>query len=389
MNKKDIKKQIKHQIESHIPQQPPKMDWSFIASERDRSQKEHMVSKRSFGYFKLALSTVFTLMIAVSLYMLFDGFKEPQSQPSGIELFESEQEVLPLSFLSTAALLPTQTQLSVSNNKALSTTSSPVEPLKPFLGLIEMIFSNSEGPQVEVLVSDLDQYETRVILHTFDLLGLPITYQMYYNVVQFNEADDEQTFIIEGIMKSQFMSYPMKGIKEVEDGEEKITVRSEINETSSIETVYQKEDNESKYRIKQIENNVTIYESKLKVEVEEDEIKIKMEIESASEESTYEMSYEIEDNKNLVKINFETYSFIDQIETSGEIKVYVMIDELSQISSYQFNVKTENDEYTEDYERDVKHDEDDDDEDDDEDDEDNEDDQKDDEEDEDETDDEN
>ena len=384
MNKKDIKKQIKHQIESHIPQQPPKIDWSFIASERERIQKEHISSKHSFGFFKLALSTVFTLMIAVSLYMLFDGFNQPQPQPSGIEIFESEQEVLPLSFLSTAALLPTQTQLSVSNTIPLSTTTSPVNPIKPFLGLIEMIFSNSEGPQVEVLVSDLDAYETRVILHTFDLLGLPITYQMYYNVVSFSETDDEQTFTIEGIMKSQFMSYPMKGIKEVEDGEEKITIRSQINETSSIETVYQNEDDESKYHIKHVENNVTIYESELKVEVEEDKIKIEMEIESASEVSTYEMSYEIEDNKNLVKINFEIYSLVDQIETSGEIKIYVMIDELSQLSSYQFNVKTDDEEYTEDYERDVKHDEDDEDDED----EDDEDEEKDNEEDEDETDDE-
>ncbi|MDY0295155.1 MAG: hypothetical protein RBQ71_05035 [Acholeplasmataceae bacterium] len=373
MNKKEIKRLLRQEIESHVPQDAPKMNWDVIRVERAKESETSEYRKPIFGHFRLALSFVFTLMISVSLYMLFyQSNVLPTPNPSGIEVFQEEQEVLPLSFLSTAALLPTQNNLSTSTVKLISETTSPVDPIKPFLGLIETIFSQSTGPIVEAVPSDLEAYETLVILHTYDLLGLPITYKMYYNVVSYEDDEDESTFEIEGLMQSSHMTYPMTGKKEIEDGEEKITVRGIIDQNSYIETIYEIEENESKYIIHHVQNNQMIYESVLKVETEADEIKVEMEIESDSEKSSYQMEYEFEDGKGVVKIAFETYSYITQIESSGEIEVHVIIDNISQLSNYQFLVKTEEGEYSEDYERDMKHDDDDDDDEDDEDEEDDE-----------------
>lgn len=141
-------------------------------------------------------------------------------------------------------------------------------------------------------------------------------------------------------------------------------IRGIIDERSYIESVYEFEDDEEKYVIRQVQNDQLIYESIVKVEEEQDEIKVKMEIESPFEKSSYEMKYEIDTDRPMIKVEYETENYETEIKTSGEMKIYVVIDEITLITSYQIVVKTEDDEYTEDYERNLKHDEDDEDEDD-------------------------
>ncbi|HCZ23789.1 MAG TPA: hypothetical protein DHV05_02880, partial [Acholeplasmataceae bacterium] len=296
MKKKDIKSLIKQEIESHIPKKPVTIDWSYVERERVLEQIEYKQKPVRFRHFRLSLSLALSLLFGIGVWWMVSNFSEtpPGIVPTGQTIFEQEQEVLPLSFLSTAALLPAQTNLDVSHVMLIAETTTLTDPLKPFLGMIEMIISQSQGPMVQVIPSDLAEYETLVEIKTFDLLGQPITYLMYYNVISYEEDGDEFTFEIEGLMKNDHMIYPMTGQKEIEDGEEKLTVKGILSEDAYIETTYEFEDDEMKYVIRRVENGTLVYESKLKFEQSGDEIKVELEIESETELSKYELKYELD-----------------------------------------------------------------------------------------------
>ena len=63
----------------------------------------------------------------------------------------------------------------------------------------------------------------------------------------------------------------------IEDGEEKISFKSYIDENNYVFSQYKVEDNEKKFSVKIVENGVTLSESKIKVELEDGETMIALE----------------------------------------------------------------------------------------------------------------
>jgi len=361
MKKSDIGVWIKHEIESHLPDKPMHVDWDYI--EKERIKENIVLTKKSMFFRPLRLSISFALMVlfGLGIWWMFSQSDviPPGTVPSGETIFNQEKEVLPLSFLSTAALLPSQMTIDSNTVTQLTQTTTLTDPIKPFLKMIELIISQNQGPIVAIKTSDLDDYETLIVIETFDLLGQKITYQLYYNVLSYENKNGQTTFEIEGLMINNHVSYPMIGRKEIEDGEEKLIVRGILSQNAYIETIYETEDDELKYIIKRVENNQVVFLSKLKHEKEDGETKIELEIIDQLNKASYKLEYENNDNRPAIKIEYAIYTFESQSSQSGEMKIFVVLDQLTSLTNYQFNIWIDDEEFIEEYERENRHDDDD------------------------------
>lgn len=371
MRKKDMLNSIKSDIESHIPKDAPKMDYALISAlraEEDLGQ-ESLPKRFRMPIFnlKMVMSVLLISIIAVGIWVLNTpkGISEVEL-PSGKDILEQEMNVLPLSFLSNASLLPSAKDRNINQNLSLNLNTnladvSPMDDLKPFLSLVESILNGKTKPVVEVKVSTNPEYETYVVVQTSDLLGMGFSYELYYNVKSFDKKDDDTTFIIEGIMIKDGLNYTMYGKKEVESDEETITIRSYLDDFTYIETIYETDTEESEYTIKHVKNNQTIYESVLQIESDEEEFEIELEIYTASTKSVYKMSYELDEDEPVIEIEFEIEELITGNKKSGEMSIYIRIDDVTNMSHYEVFITTEDESYEETYDRDDHDDDDEDD----------------------------
>ncbi len=379
MRKKEIKQQIQSEIDAYIPNTPPKMDYAYIKALREQEDKSVALPKKHSAKtfnLRLAFSVLLMAVVAASVWFLTDtGKTPPHKLPKGSEVLAEDKDVLALSFLSNAAMIPNQgdefinhnLSLNVNNNYHLLNNALPISPmdqLKPFLNLIESIITQSNGTVVEILPSDRAEYDTYIEVTSIDLVGNPVVYKMYYHVTQYEKFDDETIYQIEGIIHKNGIDYPMYGKKEIEEDETTITMRSMLNTTSYIETVYEFDQEESEYYIKYIEHNKTVYESQLEIEIENDEIEISLEIYNQNKLAKYELNYETEDGRPLIEIEFEIEDFNLNTKTSGEMKVFVTIDQIANLNQYDVFITIEDETYEERYDRDIDDDDDDDDDDD-------------------------
>lgn len=365
MKKHDIKKFIRREITSHVPSHAPKINWNDVDEKRqlEVSQSPRIQGKKTYSFrFGLALTI---LLLGGFIWMMIGLLDQTPTRPSGQDIFIQEQHVLPVSFVSTASLLSSQPLELSSETILLSSIQSPTEAITTYLGMIEVLLSPSGFPLVDVKASTREGYETEVHIQAVDMLGKPISYQLYYNVTDYQEKKDEVTYTIEGLMMIGQQQYMMIGTKEVEDDEEKIIVRAKVDESNYIESIYETEDNESFYRIRVVKSGQVESESTLKIEYEDDELKIKVIIEHADFSAEYELKYEIEDLLGIIKVEYELNNHIDQTKTSGEMRITVLVDELTQSPIYRFHVISDEGEYEEDRERSLKNDDDDDEDDDD------------------------
>lgn len=315
--------------------------------------------------------------------------------------FTNDNQILSFSAISTSTLLGetavqplAQTQSSVSQ---LSTTQPDVtiEQIQPYLSMFETLLSSNNGLTVTTDVSDNPLYETMNTFTVYDMLGNPVTYVMYFNQTALpsdsnsdssstdpattdptttdptstdptstdptstdpqttDSASNEQSYQIDGILIIGDVQYQFTGKKVIENGEEKVTFKSYTDDNNYVLSQYKTEDNEKKFSIKVVENGVTVNESKIKVEVENSELSIKLQYTQGSNTSNYSFKYETENGMNVLGIKYETY--IDGVQSSGKITVQVIVDPVTNQTSYQILVKPDDgQEYEHESERSVPH----------------------------------
>src|SRR3989339_633410 len=272
---------------------------------------------------------------------------------------DSDQDVLAFQAISSVSLLSSQ-ELTVLETQRVSRMSedvvTPMEQIEPYLELFEQLLAQSNGLDVVTEASDLPEYETKQVFTTIDLLGNTVTYTMYYSnvveeaTIQEDAEDNEETdeieddnentnendeseFAIAGILIHGDVTYQITGKHEIEDDEEKIEFTSMLNETDFVEVTYKIEDEEVKFEYVVYQNGQVVNESQIKIENEDDE--------------------------DILKIEF--YTMIDGVESEGEAKVKVMIDEVTGETYYTVVVKGSDDdeEHEESFDRDMDDDEDD------------------------------
>jgi len=310
----------------------------------------------------------------------------------------SDEDVFSYQALATSSLLQSQTNDTlIENNTGFSLVSGtqtldghedveePVEVVEPYLELIEKFMSGEQGFNATVQASDNVDYEFMIVFNTTDLLGEAQTYTLYYNQVLENdledesddaveeetedenddadEEDDEQEYMITGILVHGNQTFTVEGKKEIEEDEEKLEFTSYIDELNYVKSEYKVEDDETKFYIEEVRNGELYSESEIKIEIEDDETKIELEQFMNGNEYYYEFKYETEDDEDIIKVEYET--LIDGVQQEGEIKAYVVVDELTGETSYMILLDDDKDgEADHEYEKDRDDDDDDDDEDD-------------------------
>lgn len=281
-----------------------------------------------------------------------------------------------------------------------------VENVEKFLKLIEMYTSGKQTLATEDQVSDNVLYEHMLVISTLDMLGETVTYTLYYNqtlegdetdeveetddldeVDEEDEADlddeedeadqdddedkDEFEYTIEGILVYNDQTFTISGEKEIEADESSLEFTAYIDENNYITSEYEFEENESKFYITEVKDGVVFSETEIELESEEDEEKIELTYILGEDTYAYEFKFETEDGRPALKVEYETY--VDGVSDEGEIMVYIVIDEVTQETSYEIAVDDDKDgeedyRYSEDRDDDDDDDEDEEDEEDDEDD---------------------
>ena len=350
MKKKDIKKIMKHQIESHIPPELPLRDFKF---EESNIQIEEIRQPR-FNY-KLVLSSLMVVFIVAFVILLLPKGNVNPSY-SNLKL-KDENQVLSFSAISSISLLS-----SLGNNELVSydmQTSTTIEsPLiihvMPYIKSAEKLFLSESGLNVVTQISPNPDYEYMMTFETKNLLGKSIPYEMHYNLILQSQDDEESEYELDGILIQGLNTFKVDGQKEIEDDEEKIKFRAYKDESSYVESIYKIENDQQTFTFKTFQYNMQLSESKFKIEYENDETKIELEFIEGYNKGKFSFEYFTEDNENYIKIEFETE--IDSTEISGDMIVKMVIDDLTGNVTYHFMVNPDDDDS---YEYDVDDDEDD------------------------------
>ena len=360
MRKNEIKKVLKQEIERHVPEQLDLSKFNLRPSEKP--VKAHGFSiQRKFGF---ALASFMVVFVVIFSFLLQPNQPTNPTQPY---TFSGDNQVVSFSAMSTAAILShTETQnllTSVSVQRLNTIATNPViDHVLPYLELAERFLNDDNGFMIVESESELAEYAYKTEFKTSDLTRSVITYVMHYNIINEEIDGDESSYDIEGILIYGSKTYDVFGSKEFEENEEKYSFKSSIDEQNYVSTTYKEEKDETKFSFKVVVNGKVVEESVIEIETDNNEKEITLEFVDGNNYGTYTFEYEVVDGNSLLAIEFE--SFIDGIERSGEIEVYVIFDEITQTSSYKLIVDEDDDEDEYEYEVRRENDEDDDEEDD-------------------------
>lgn len=360
MRKNEIKKVLKQEIERHVPEQLDLSKFNLRPSEKP--VKAHGFSiQRKFGF---ALASFMVVFVVIFSFLLQPNQPTNPTQPY---TFSGDNQVVSFSAMSTAAILShTETQnllTSVSVQRLNTIATNPViDHVLPYLELAERFLNDDNGFMIVESESELAEYAYKTEFKTSDLTRSVITYVMHYNIINEEIDGDESSYDIEGILIYGSKTYDVFGSKEFEENEEKYSFKSSIDEQNYVSTTYKEEKDETKFSFKVVVNGKVVEESVIEIETDNNEKEITLEFVDGNNYGTYTFEYEVVDGNSLLAIEFE--SFIDGIERSGEIEVYVIFDEITQTSSYRLIVDEDDDEDEYEYEVRRENDEDDDEEDD-------------------------
>lgn len=355
MRKNKIKKVLKQEIEHHVPKQLDLSKFNLKPSEKP-IKSNGLSIQRKFGF---ALASFMVVFVVIFSFLLQPNQPTNPTQPY---TFSGDNQVVSFSAMSTAAILShTETQnlltnLSVQRLNTL-TTNPVIDHVLPYLELAERFLNDDNGFMIVESESELAEYTYKTEFKTSDLTRSVITYVMHYNMINEEIDGDESSYDIEGILIYGNKTYDVFGSKEFEEDEEKYSFKSSIDELNYVSTTYKEETDETKFSFKVVVNGKTVEESVIEIETDNNEKEITLEFVDGNNYGTYTFEYEEADGNSLLKIEFE--SFIDGIERSGEIEVYVIFDQITQASSYRLIVDEDDDEDEYEYETRRENDEDD------------------------------
>ncbi len=365
MKTKDIKKIIKANIESQIPKSAPKLDFPFERTQVNIKKYRKPIIKWTYG-FSLVLS-IFILILAFSLFI-----RDEPIVPQPTKLLNSEEEVISFSALSTVSLLSKNTtdELLSINSQVLSTVNQPpiITYVKPYLGIVENIISNTSGLEIITGESAYEEYTTFMQFQVNDLVGKSKIYVMHYNLIIKEIDDDEIEYDLEGILLVDDQEYFVFGEKKKESDEEILTFKAMKDENNYVESFIEIESDKQIFEYKIVQFGKTASKSSIEIEFDEDEIKVKLDFIEGDNFGEFEFEFRTENELSLIFVEFETE--IDNRKITGEMIVEVLVDSITGNTTYSIYVDPDDEdsyEYNFDREDNDEEDEDEDDEDEDED----------------------
>ena len=356
MRNKDIKKMIKLNIESNIPKHAPRIDFPF-----DKTVKVTEKRKLSLN-FKYVMSGVFAVFVIILGFAFWPG-DEITPTPTN-KLLNSDHEIVSFSAISSISLLSTlgtNDLIGLESNR-ITTTQQPdvITKVLPYLKSIEQLLLSESGLNIVSGASNLPEYEYMMQFETKNLANISTSYIMHYNLTLKEDDGDESEYSIEGILIFGQKTYDVIGEKEMEDDEEKVTFKAFIDENNYVESLYKLEDKKQKFEFLVVQNGFVISESLYEIEYDKNETKVKLSFTEGNNSGEFEFEYYTKNGIHLIKIEFEID--LNGVESSGEMIVQMIIDEITGNARYLIRVSPEDgDEYE--YETDDEEDEDEEDED--------------------------
>lgn len=210
--------------------------------------------------------------------------------------------------------------------------------LNSYINALESTLFQPLGYTVEIKESDNPSYMFMMESVGVNLLAEIETYYLYYNV---DSSIGNQTEL-SGIVVKNGGTSMFEGIL-IKDGEESLftftAYGSSLTSGNYVITEFYADDDLLEYHMNVFQNNQMISSSDLTFSVEEDETKIKVKVEKGFIEMEFEIEKELDEGIEKIKID---YSIKDgDSEEEGEIKVKVLTDSVTGKVSYQYDIKTD------------------------------------------------
>lgn len=306
------------------------------------------------------------------------------------EVLASNKDIYAFSAISSTSLL-TQDQTAQPMSMQLvdaeeTLIEQEVEDINKYLNMMEQFLGDNGGFSIETVESDRVEYANKVVFTSVDLLGNQIVHTLYFNEVilteendvddlseytteepeeedetevedeEENEVEDEeeiededefedQETKIDGILIMNGTEYTITGKKEIEENEEKIEIKSFIDEKNYVKVVSKVEGDERKYNYEVVTDGVVVNSSKVKIEEEDNESKFVLEYVDGQTSGKFEFKRELDDNEDIIKIKYEINNGTET--EAGEAKILVITDPLTGDTTYQYKVKTDDNEEVE------------------------------------------
>lgn len=305
------------------------------------------------------------------------------------EILATNEDIYLFSALSSTSLLPSgNQQVALAYqlaDKEQTIVETKIEDINKYLEMMEMFLGQNNGLSTESVESDRPEYQNQIIFTTVDLSGKQIVHTLYYNEVLLTEENDvddlsekitdktknkedledekdndefeDQETKITGLLVMNNVEYVVNGKKEIEENETKIKMTSYLDEQNYVTVVSKVEENERKYSYEVVTDGVMTMQSKVKFEEEDGKTKFVLNYVSADISGSFSFKREMDDDKDIIKIKYEVTQ--GGVTESGEVKILVIIDPITQDTTYQFVIKAEgHQEKSIEHEREDEHDED-------------------------------
>lgn len=299
--------------------------------------------------------------------------------PSNLDVFGENADIYAFSAISSVDLLASPQTQTTSDALAvtLADEADPIvadelDELNRYLNMMEKFLGESNGFTFVAEASDRPEYAHKIVYSTVDMAGDAVVYILYFNEVLDDESvatsmtdlgetttepeeeDEEETEAeeedetdedefenqetrITGILVIGDLEYAVEGKKEIEENEEKIRIRSELDELNYVEVVSKIEDGERKFEYTvSVDGVVSI--SKVKIEQEDNEQKIVLKFVSGEAKGEYTFKQETEDGETILKIAYKLED--NGVTEEGEIKVLVVVDPVTGETTYSYLLKS-------------------------------------------------
>lgn len=275
-----------------------------------------------------------------------------------------------------------------------------IDVLDQYLTMMEQFLGSDNGLSVTVTASDLPDYAFKVVFVTKDLLGMDVTYTLYYNEVlyeepvddggddtttttttvpeetttteepattteettttaplgygpgagepehQFHDEDDNAIlYFLNGILIVGDLTYNVEGKKVLEGEEEVFTLYSYIDHDNFVKVRYQTdlEDGQQKFFYEVKVDGVITNKSKVMVGTDPEDGALMAKLEFTEGEATGKYQFKIEtvENVTTIKIKYETESAEGE-EERGMIIITATYDPATDTTSYEYFLRPEN-----------------------------------------------
>ena len=354
MKDKDIQKIIKRDFSSNMPNVLSKIDLEKITIKEPVKR----VSSKPFTAPRLVFASIFSILLVLGIVLTRGG--DIIDSPSNI-IFNEKEEIYAVSAMSAVSLLH-QTIESPNNHifggfrqTLLSTNiflsehwliDSHIETLNRYLNALEPILNNRDQLTFNVEISELDDYEYKLIFRSLDLRNETIE-----QVIHYNQTINGNEITLEGIMLVDDKTYVMIAEIDIEDNEFELDLIAYQmgNEDNSIYVYQAIKEKKQTFEYELIRFGETLFESSIEIISKEDYVIIELEYESPYEEVTFEIERVHNGAYDVLYIDYEINGEFHDEE--GFILVEVFFDEITQEYIYRYTITIDDVTYTHDKNR--------------------------------------